>query len=286
MRRSVMLLLPFALWALSMQGSAAEEGDIRRIAGSVLDEAPSSTWPNEANTGVPKGAVLEVRKGDVVTVRDDQVIEELDISGSVYIKHNNVTVQRSRITAAATYQVKIELGKTGAIVQDCEINGVGTGNDGSNGIAGQGTFLRNNIYNVENGITLQGEGASLIRDNFIHDLKASGPAHYDGIQIDGSISNATITHNTIINSYNQTSAIMIDNYFGPISNITVDNNLLIGGGYTVYSSAQFNGGPVTGVSFTNNRLGKGQWGYRSVVKNNPVWRGNVDHVTGRALDSR
>ena len=55
----------------------------------------------------------------------------------------------------------------------------------------------------------------------------------------------------------QTSAIMIDNYFGPISNISVDGNLLVGGGYTVYSDAQFTGGSITGVSVTNNHIGGG-----------------------------
>ena len=46
-----------------------------------------------------------------------------------------------------------------------------------------------------------------------------------------------ISHNTIINNHTSTSAIMIDNGFGPISDIKVDGNLLIGGGYTVYSDA-------------------------------------------------
>ncbi len=39
------------------------------------------------------------------------------------------------------------------------------------------------------------------------------------------------------------SAVMIDNYFGPISNITVDNNLLVGGGDTIYVDGQGNASP-------------------------------------------
>jgi hypothetical protein len=169
-------------------------------------------------------------------------------------------------------------------IQGCEIDGVGTGNDGSNGIRGSGTFRGNNIYNVENGITL--DGSATIEDNYIHDLLASGSPHYDGIQIDGGISNVVIRHNTVINGHTQTAAVMIDNYFGPISDIVVTRNRLIGGGYTVYSDGQFNGGPITGVSFVDNRMGKGRWGYRSVVKNTPVWRGNVDDVLGRPLGAR
>nr|WP_249787651.1 Ig-like domain-containing protein [Bradyrhizobium sp. NBAIM20] len=69
---------------------------------------------------------------------------------------------------------------------------------------------------------------------------------------------------------------MIDNYFGPVSNVVVDNNLLYGGGYNIYSSAQFNGGPVTGVSITNNHMGGGYWGPTAFTGNSPVYTGNVD----------
>jgi hypothetical protein len=117
----------------------------------------------------------------------------------------------------------------------------------------------------------------------VHDLRASGSPHYDGIQIDGGVSNVVIEHNTIINSYNQTSAVMIDNWAGAISNITVNNNLLIGGGYTVYSDGQFRDDAIVGVAFTNNFLRKGYFGYHSFVRNTPVWRGNVDEQTGQAL---
>ena len=67
--------------------------------------------------------------------------------------------------------------------KNCEINGVGTGKRGRSGILGEGTFLNNNIYNVENGIAVT--GPSTIQGNYIHDLHASGSPHYDGIQIDG-----------------------------------------------------------------------------------------------------
>ena len=161
------------------------------------------------------------------------------------------------------------------MIQNCEINGVGSGNEGSCGIAGQGTFIGNNIYNVENGIALS-SGNTLIQDNYIHDLRASGSPHYDGIQIDGGISNVTIQHNTVINSHTQTAALMIDNYFGPISNIKVDNNLLVGGGYTIYSDAHFNGGSITGVSITNNHVGGGYWGPINFNNSSPVYTGNVE----------
>ncbi|MDB5610832.1 MAG: hypothetical protein JWP25_7732 [Bradyrhizobium sp.] len=258
---------------------ANDKGAAPPVAGS----SEKKSWPDATNTGVPAGVTLRP-SGKLVVSKAGAVISGLDIHGPVYINAPNVVLEKCKVTSSSYNVVQIVTGMTGVVVQDCEINGVGTGNAGSNGIIGSGTFRRNNIYNVENGISLGGNDA-VIEGNYIHDLNASGSPHYDGIQIDGGVSNATITHNTVINSWGQVSAVMIDNFFGPISNIKVDDNLLTGGGFTVYNSAQFDGGPVTGVSFTNNHLGKGGYGYRAFTKTNTVWRGNVDHITGRDLGS-
>lgn len=252
----------------------------------IADATPASMpgkWPDETNTGVPAGTAL-TPSGNLVITKPGTVIARLDIQGAVDINAPDVTLKESRIRAARFDVVRIKPGMTGVVIQDCEIDGIGVGNDGSNGIRGAGTFLRNNIHRVENGITL--DGRAIVQDNYIHDLLASGSPHYDGLQIDGGVSNVLIRRNTIINQHAQTSAVMIDNYFGPIDDITVDNNRLIGGGYTVYSDGQFSGGPISGVVFTNNRLGKGRWGYSSFVGNKPVWRNNVDDASGRNLGSR
>jgi hypothetical protein len=241
--------------------------------------APLSAFPNASNTGVPSGVTLKP-SGSLNITTNGAVISGLDIAGTVFIAASNVTLKNCRVKSPAYAVVKVKDGFF-ATIQDCEINGVGTGNDGSHGIYGQGTFLRNNIYNVENGITLNG-GETIIQGNYIHDLKASGSPHYDGIQMDGGQSNVSITRNTIINPHDQTAAIMVDNYFGPISNIKVDGNLLQGGGYTVYSDGQFSGGAISGVSFTNNKFGKGRWGYASIVKNTVAQSGNTD-LNGAAI---
>jgi hypothetical protein len=271
--QALLLLAAASLGAAGVAARAAER-----------DQIPTFEWPNATNTGVRANVKL-TPSGDVVADLAGATISGLDIEGRVYIKAPNVTLIDSRVTSASFYIVRIEPGITGTVIKNCEINGVGSGNDGSYGIVGQGTFVANNIYNVENGIGVSGSD-TLIQDNYIHDLLASGSPHYDGISIDGGNVNIVIRHNTVINMHTQTSAVMIDNYFGPISNIEVDGNLLMGGGYTVYSSAQFNGGSVEGVSFTKNRMGRGKWGYSSIVKNVPVWRENVDNVTGRPAGPR
>lgn len=275
-----MSFLAIGLGRAQSASPATERGPAK--AGDPVGTSAATGWPDEKNTGVTTGLTL-TPSGKLEVTQAGAVISGLDIQGTVTISAPNVTLVNCKITAASFSVVQIAQDVTGTVVKNSEINGVGSGNDGSNGINGQGTFIGNNIYNVENGINVT--GPSVIQDNYIHDLLASGSPHYDGIQIDGG-HDVTISHNTINNPHNQTSAIMIDNYFSPIANISVDNNLLIGGGYTVYSDGRFSGGPVSGVSFTNNRMGKGHWGYRAFEKNIPVWRGNVDQKTGRDLGSR
>ena len=281
--RSVSFRSLFVFWATTSALYMVE------VAGSCAgpkgsDQGSAKGFPAATSTGVPARVILTPSGGLVINT-PGVVIEGLDIRGMVTINADNVTLKNSTVSGASWAVINITSGVTGTVIENCEINGMNA--EGVRGISGQGTFLRNNIHNVEDGIyVLQrtvATGSTLVQDNYIHDLKSdwSGP-HYDGVAIDGG-ANVTIRHNTIINPNSQTSAVMIDNYFGPISNITVENNLLVGGAYTIFVDGQFGGGSVTDVKITNNRLGKGQFGYIANTKTSPVLMGNVDSITGRLL---
>jgi hypothetical protein len=127
----------------------------------------------------------------------------------------------------------------------------------------------------------------VVENSYIHDLNANASSHYDGIYYGGGAGSnfsLNVQNNTIINAHDQTSAIFTENYFGPVSNVTVNHNLLVGGGYTVYlvSNTQSNGGggqggAVSNVSYTNNDMGTGYWGYTAFEgPYNPVYTGNVN----------
>lgn len=231
-------------------------------------------WPDMTNTGVPSGAVLKAQNGDLTITKAGQIVDGLDISGTLFVKASNVVVKNCRIKSDGWTVVDIDSKATGVVIQDCTINGLGgPQGSGNQGIQGRGSFLRNNISGCENGITLQGSG-SIIKGNYIHDLQAGGSPHYDGIQIDGGISNVQITHNTIINNHDSAGAIMIDNYFGAISNIVVDDNVLAGGSFTIYSDASFNKNSISGVVITNNHIQPGQYGPVYFKANSPTYTGN------------
>src|SRR6201999_950080 len=131
---------------------------------------------------------------------------------------------------------------------------------GGQGIAGQGSFIANNIVNASDGINVQGDN-TLIQGNYIHNMAGPNGAHPDGIQADGGFKNLKIIHNTVVNELGDNSSLMLDNDFGPINNVLIDGNQFLGGGYTVYlneysaktlAGTSYVGGPVTNVTFTNN----------------------------------
>ena len=217
---------------------------------SILDG-----YPGAATTGVPLGTTLTA-SGLITTTAPSQVITAKDISGQVTIAHNNCTLQNSRITNAGFACVSVQDGITGAIIQDCEMNGLS--GEGTRGISGGGTFKRNNIHHCEDGIYIRGSN-TLIEDNYIHTMDAEPTdPHYDGIVNDGGFGSITIRHNTVINSHVQTSCVMMDNDFGPITTVLVENNYLSGGGYNLYVDGQFSGTDlITGVTVQNNLLGDG-----------------------------
>lgn len=245
---------------------------------STTTTASSTAYPAAGNTGVPAGVTLKPSGGMTVSTAG-AVIDGYNITGTLTINASNVVVKRSKISSSSYNVIKVSDSATGVRIEDVEING-NKAAEGSNGIYGPATVLRADIQGVENG--LQPETGSVIQDSWIHDLGAAGRPHIDGIQIDGARSNITVRHNTVdLRGWTQTAAVMIDNYFGPANNIVVDNNRLLGGGYTVYSDGRFDGGAITNVKYTNNRIGYGQWGYALIANNNVTWSGNVDDATGR-----
>ena len=208
----------------------------------------------------------------------------MNVSGTITVAADNVTIKNSKITAHAYWVIKVNNGVSGTVIENDEINGEGQdGLGNSMGVIGQATVLKCNIYGVENGVT-PGSG-SKIEGNYIHDLGAPGDPHYDGIQMDGGLSNILVQGNTINNNHGQTSAVMIDDYFGPISNITVNSNYLIGGGYTAYSDGSFGNGKISGVVYSNNVFSKGYYGYALLRNGSVTWTNNTIESSGAAISA-
>lgn len=239
-------------------------------AGLTIISAPTLLFAG-ANPAVPDGTALTTHQGTLRIVEDNTVVSNMIITGDVVISADNVTLKNVTVLSMDDFSaVHVLDGADNFTLTDSTIDGQGRTHSA---VDGYGTFLRNDIKGAENGINVT--GPALIQDNYIHGLRNKGSPHYDGIQVDGG-RDVRIINNTIINENTQTSAVMLDNYFTGLSNVTVENNRLYGGGYVLYVDASFKGGPVDNASIRiiNNGVGGAYYGDFAFTQSKPIAYGN------------
>jgi hypothetical protein len=247
-------------------------------------------YPNLSNTGVPPGTVLTQRIGyGAVTTADGQIIEDLDIrDASITVNHHNCIVRRCKIYFRGGYGIGIPFGILGTIIEDCDINSGFRNNGPAQGIGGVPLAIRRcNIYRGENGIAhfgSYGDGSvqQVIEDNFVHSLRSSpGTPHYDCLQFNGGNGNIVVRHNTFHNENTDTSAILIQNLFGAVPGIRIEDNIMAGGGYTSYCVGRTEDPAVDPivVQYYNNQFHCGAFGYIIDTQAEPDMAGNkfMDH---------
>jgi parallel beta-helix repeat protein len=250
---------------------------------SPVVKAQIVVYPDDASTGVPTNLPL-ARATNVVLDVAGATVSGLDFQGTVTITAPNVTLRNCRISAKGW--AALDIRSDGVTVENCDIDGQAAPGIRGISISGNNVSIRHcNIHHTEDGIYLTGSSNITIENNYIHDLQSQwdGP-HFDGIATDGGITDVVIKGNTIVNPHGQTSAIMLSNYFGPVTRVRVEKNRLLGGGYTVYSDGQFGAGSISNVSFLDNRMGKGHYGYASINNNIPDWSGNIDDTLETMLN--
>lgn len=221
--------------------------------------APASAgFPDASNTG-PSGTLTP--SGSVVTTSDGQIVEDLDVTGTIEVRHDNVVVRNCRVSFASQYGVYVpyELRDSvvGLQVDDTAIVGVGGARDACIPSYGQWTVSRCDLSGSFDGMKM---GAGLtVQDSYIHGLHYVPGSHNDGIQI-GDGAGIAILRNTIINPYNQTSAILVKADFGAIDDVLIQGNLLAGGGYTVYGGVGYGDLPdATNVRILDNAFSASVW---------------------------
>ncbi|MEV7966763.1 DUF4082 domain-containing protein [Sphaerisporangium sp. NPDC088356] len=253
---------------------------------TVAPPPPAGAWPGASTTG-PDGTALKSHKGGEIR-EDGAVLDGMDFADSVDVYADNVTIRNCRVITGGYWGIQLRNGHTGLKIENCEIAGkgssqlsVGVKNIGN----GMITVRNNDIHDVTDGI-VSGEG--LIEGNWVHDLKSYPGDHVDGIQTDATTGKLIIRHNTVSNPEDQTSAIMIDADLGPINNVTVEDNLLSGGGYCLYGGSG-RSNPTTNVVVQNNVFSRslnskcgelGAVAHFDMGASGNVWKNNVWQDTG------
>lgn len=247
-------------------------------------------FPDASTTG-PTGA-LTVLTGAQQYRTAGQVVENVELrTDDIYVAANNVVFRNCRIVYTGALDagftiVNIATGVTGTRFEHCEIDGQSKIARAIKGIDGV-TVVACNIHHTGNAVEVADKVS--VTDSYLHDIftPAGLDWHADGIQTGETVSDILVQHNTILLTGAETGAInIIGAASDTMTNVLVDNNLMAGGGYTVYLGA----GHMTNVRATNNRFSTryfpnvGQWNiwYEQWT---PTRTGNTIYETGAAANA-
>ncbi|PTM93922.1 hypothetical protein [Streptomyces sp. VMFN-G11Ma] len=256
----------------------------------VTTVAPvEADFPSARTTG-PRTRLKPHATGNMSVRTDGTVIKGWDITGSLDIYANDVTIVDSRITSTNWWGVNLRPGHHGLRVLHTTITAVpGKGPDNGGvdyAVSNMGTS------SVEVGwcdISVFGNALSMgqgtIHDNYVHDLvpfrNAGGEwQHTDAvISGGGNTGRLVIRHNTLLNpvDVNRGASASIGLFAdtGHVSNTVIDGNLLAGGAYALYGG----GDGATGITVTDNVFSTRYHGnagvYGAVTAWNATGSGNV-----------
>lgn len=214
-------------------------------------------FPDATNTGT--SGTLTVVNGNVTLSTPGQVYANRDVRGCIIVRAINVVIRNVKVTCGGFYAIALNTGPTNDVwnspnanllVEDSEINMNGQLN--GKGIAFDGyTVRRTHFYN---GADCAHFGVNVVIEDSFCEVRVAGDGpHYDGFQSDGG-RNIVLRHNTIKNPFAQTSAILMSTNTSTIRDVWILDNLVAGGGYSIYCAAA---GPVQGTFvYSGNRIAR------------------------------
>jgi hypothetical protein len=239
-------------------------------------------FPNAATTGVPAGwTPRHTTNGDLTITTRGTVLDGELVTGDLRVHARNVTIRNSWVYGSINNQqfsggVGINYG--GMLIEDTDVGPPsGTGGDSFPAVLVAGyTARRVHIHNVAEGFRVadfNDSGAStqdrqvVIQDSYV-DIERGECSHNDGIQGFGEPPRTVIDHNTIDTTGSgpecTTGAIFIGNDKPDL--VTVTNNLLLGGGFTMRIGGPGPDGPGgTYDRVSGNRIVDRTWGFGPVL---------------------
>ncbi|WP_157756922.1 hypothetical protein [Plantactinospora sp. KBS50] len=233
MRTPRPLVVAILVAALVMAGVGVAAASESGTPDASVSGAAVLTYPTEATTGVPAGTTLRA-SGPLTVGTAGQVISGLDIAGCVTVAANNVTIRQSRIRCGGNYSVRTMPGVQNLLVEDVEIDGLGT-NNAAVCCAGY-TLRRVDISNVIDGPRLGDD--TVVEDSWIHHLNRTASSHNDALQTTGAV-NVVVRRNRL-EAYNpvtkdpMNACIMIGSTTGPIvADLIFRDNYCTGGNYSI-----------------------------------------------------
>jgi hypothetical protein len=260
-------------------------------------------FPDATDTGVPSGTALrsvpgqvssgpgwyfDAKRGYVAVTATGTVLRGLELHCDLVIEASDVTVQDVQIVAGGYFGISLRH-TTGVTIEYSTISGQnltsGRINLAIDDVYGDstGTVIKNdNISRFRTGVQIS---TGLIADNYIHDPGYIRGDHTNGIYVAGTTKPLVIYGNTIFNNLSQTDDINLDasDPGQDVANKIVVDNMLVGGGYSIYGGSAKNG-RTSNIIIENNEFGElyyprgGKYGpvaYFNSTGQGNVWSGNA-----------
>ena len=179
---------------------------------------------------------------------------------------SNVTIKNSLFNATGFHTIYQVGGASGLKVEYNTFDGQKANNSNSDLVysdRGTTTIRNNEFFNVPSD-ALNTVGGVIEKNYFSGAGYASG-AHADGISIHSTSSPVTIRQNYIDFTTPSDARVPVTNaaikivpHFGAVNDVTVEGNVLLGGGYTIYAMNAEN--RANDIRIANNDIDLGKWG--------------------------
>ena len=223
----------------------------------------SGDRPGPNNTGPSDPSNLTNVSGMTIT-QDGFVLENVRVSGTINIEANNVTIRNFFVDGGgAPYGIKATAGKQGIVIEDGELINVSSCH-----IYGGGFHAKRLNLHESGGDGFKATHDVLVENCWVHQIGTNPGAHADCNQT-RSGSNFIFRRNffdipiDIGQPYKQNAAFIMQTGDGPIDNILIEDNWLVGGNFTVYIENKWrpgsnnpNYGDPTNARLINNRFGR------------------------------
>jgi hypothetical protein len=254
-------------------------------------------FPDVDTTGVPAGTVL-VASGSITASTNGQVINAKDVTGTINVTADNVTIENSRVTQNGTCgttntcgnaAIRIDEAATGTTIKNVETRSV-AGDTCEHDIrnTSDASIVGENLY--LHGCDSNWYGQGTLKNSYGIAKIAISTDHIENVYFnDGTFS---AIHDTLLNPVSQTAVIFgnVGGGFGGAckNHLTITNNLLAGGGYTLYPCGNASGAGSSVISITNNHFARKPEGYYTnsgsfgieAYDFGSTWTGNVWDDTG------
>jgi len=281
--------------ATSAQTAAvAKEASVGGQQTNCIKVPSACGYPDATNTGVPAGTALKSESQNINVNKVGTTIKDIALNGAISVEANNTTIEDSEITVEGTQTcgkscggrgIWIKPGVTGTVIKNVTCHGAAPTGENVTQYCIMSNDSDTTIEHLHAYYCTEClAGAMDLSESFIDETGAMIPEeHYEDIYYGGGAGPLIVNHNTMLNPEGQTAVVFASVDFGDQTTLTITNNLMAGGGYTIYGGGSGSGGKVVGpVTITGNRFSRkyypesGSYGVASYLENSVTsWSGNV-----------